>query len=91
MTPSRYAVAADGSRYLVAGKRLTFRGGVYTTSDQEEINFLTNHKDFGIRFHSPEVEYDAEKAKAEEAKRAKLAETKTSAKVTDKKPTSKKN
>lgn len=86
--PSRYAYNADGSRYFVPGKRAEFHHGIFTTDDQEIIDFLQAHRDYGVLFVSenkpvPQAEMKAKEERKHKEERA-LAK-KTEAKSTNKK------
>ena len=50
--PIRKRVDSNGDSYLSEGKRAEFRDGVFTTGDQEIIDFMKAHRDFGVLFTS---------------------------------------
>lgn len=87
--PSRYHYASDGQRYFVEGKHARFVNGKFDTDDQEIIDFLMNHRDYGILFNcvnpgvTVDVEEVAEKKQRRHAQERSLAR-KTEAKATNK-------
>lgn len=86
--PGRYAYNPDGSRYFIAGKRADFMQGMFRTDDEEVIEFLKNHRDYGVLFVGedlavPRAEMEA-KVEASRKRERQLA-AKTDAKATNKK------
>lgn len=86
--PARYGFSPDGSRQYFEGKRAQFMNGVFRTDDQEIIDNLKAHRDYGVLFVSEDKAVTKEESsKKEEAKKKQERELakKTEAKATNKK------
>jgi len=86
--PSYYSHSQDGRRYFVPGKRAEFVNGLFSTDDQEIIDFLKDHRDYGVLFVSDDQKISQEELKQKEDNSKKKERTlakKTTAKSTNKK------
>lgn len=77
VSPVRRRVDSNGDSYLTEGKRAAFRDGMFSTDDQEIINFLKAHRDFGVLFTSDDEKISSQemesKAEAKHKKERALA------------------
>ena len=71
LKPSYYKYYEGGRRERVAGLDAQFNNGVFETENQEIIKLLLKHKDYGIKFFSPDVQKRADEERLKEVKEAK--------------------
>ena len=65
---SAYSKEVDGKVFRVPGESIRFEGGVFTTSDPEEIKFLDSHPNYGPSQYFIKVEKDVVSERAEYVK-----------------------
>lgn len=81
LKPSYYKYYEGGRRELVHGIDAQFKNGVFETEDKKTIKLLLEHRDYGIKFFSPEVKKQADRERVKEIEKEKkeqLEKTQTS-------------